>query len=212
MAEARNSFQTLAAEAAKRLDQARQNSEQLSFLADEAGRTPDEVGTGKPGRPKGALGKGSSQLREWLAARGYRMPEDVLAEMAGLASGETAMLTAMREADELLTWAFADAKDSDGGRPAPTPLQRLSMFSQLYAMKLRAAEALLPYGTPKASPDVSVQQNVQIVMPSQPSRQDPGRSARDVTPKPARIAGRMMPADVAHEIKQNQQVSEDESE
>lgn len=201
MAKARNSFERLAEEARKRLDAAREVGEQLALLPDEAGRTPGEVGTGSPGRPKGALGKGSSQMRRWLADRGYRMPEEVLAEMAGLASGEGAMLTAMREADQVLAWAYGDQTDDEGEPMLPSPSQRVAMFSQLYALRLRAVEALLPYGTPKATPDVAVQQNVQIVVPSAPAQ------ARDVTPRPARIGGRMVPADVAHEIEQNQPVS-----
>lgn len=198
MAKARNSFERLAGEARKRLDAARDAGEQLSFLADEAGRTAVEVGTGATtGRPKGAMSKGSSQMRKWLADRGYRMPEDVLAEMAGLASGEDAMLTAMRHADLVLTWAYGDSAGGD----VASPEQRLSMFAQLYAAQLRAADALMPYGVAKAAPDVAVQQNVQVVMPAQPDR------ARDVTPQQPQIRGRMVPADVAHKSEQKQTVS-----
>lgn len=205
MAKARNSFDRLASDAAKRLDAARAAGEQLSFLADEAGRTPVEVGSGKPGRPKGAAGKGSSQLRRFLAERGYRMPEDVLAEIAGLASGQDAMLTAMTKADQVLTWAYGDVELDDGKRPAPSPEARVSMFMQLYAAQLRALDALMPYGTPKASPDVAVQQNVQVIMPAAPA--DRAGSARDVTPAMPRIGGRMVPADVAFENEQKQGVS-----
>lgn len=201
MAKARNSFDRLAKEATERLDQARATGEQLALLPDEPGRTAVEVGTGSPGRPKGAMGKGSSQLRRWLADRGYRLPEDVLVEMAGLASSESAMLTAMREADQVLTWAYANA----AGGVAPGPEQRLAMFQQRYAILLRAAEALLPYGTPKAAPDVAVQQNVQIVVPQAPA---PERYRdHEQPPRSPRIVGRMVPADVAAEIEQKQDVS-----
>lgn len=201
MAKARNSFDRLAAQAAERLDAARAAGEQLALLPDEAGRTAIEAGTGKVGRPKGALGKGSSQMRRWLADRGYRMPEDVLAEMAGLASGDSAMLTAMRHADQVLTWAYCDAPGGD----APGPGERLSMFAQLYAAQLRAADALMPFGAAKAAPDTVVQQSVTVNMPAAPS--DPAVAARDVSHRPARIDGRMVPADVAHEIEQKQDVS-----
>lgn len=201
MAKARNSFERLATAAAERLDAARAAGEQLALLPDEIGRTAVEAGTGKVGRPKGALGKGSSQMRRWLADRGYRMPEDVLAEMAGLASGENAMLTAMRHADQVLTWAYGEA----AGGKAPGPAERLSMFAQLYAAQLRAADALLPFGAAKAAPDTVVQQSVTVNVPAGPV--DPAAVARDVSPKPARIGGRMVPADVAHEIEQNQDVS-----
>ncbi|GGH36224.1 hypothetical protein SAMN05444007_108238 [Cribrihabitans marinus] len=198
MAKVRNSFERLAGEAAERLDAARQAGEQLALLADEPGRTPVEAGSGNVGRPKGALGKGSSQLRKWLAERGYRMPEDVLAEIAGLASGQDAMLTAMAKADQVLTWAYGGQGDK-----VAQPEQRISMFMQIYAAQLRAADALLPYGTPKASPDTVVQQSVTVNVPAAPAQ------ARDVTPQSPRISGRMVPADVAHEIEQKQDVSTD---
>lgn len=192
----------MAADAARRLDAARDAGEQLSFLPDEPGRTPAEVAAdeagapAKGGRPKGALGKGSSQLRDWLAARGFRMPEAQLAEIAGLASSEGAMITAMRDAERLLTWAYADA---DGLGKVPSPEQRLSTFLQLYAMQLRAADALLPYGTPKASPDVQVNQAVQLVIQG-------GAGPRDVTRSVPGSRPAMVPADVAWEIEQNQAV------
>jgi len=132
------------------------------------------------------------------------MPEDVLAQMAGLASGPDAMVAAMEAAERVLTWAYAD---SAGGK-TPSPEQRLAMFAQLYTVQLRAAEALLPYGTPKASPDVQVQDNRTFILAAQPSSsRDRAASARDVTPAMDR---RMMPADVAHQIEQNQRLSDDE--
>ncbi len=211
MARARNSFERLAADAAERLDAARVAGEQLALLPDEPGRTAVEAsgrGGKTGGRPKGALGKGSSQLRRWLADRGYRMPEDVLAEMAGLASGQSVMLTAMARADQVLTWAHGKADGEGLGGAAPGPEQRVALFTQLYAVMLRATEALLPYGTPKAAPDVAIQQNVQIVLPPLPAR---GEMGRDVTPVAARIGGRMVPADVALEIQQNQGLGDTEN-
>lgn len=197
MAKPRNSAEVLAQQAAERLDAARATGEQLALLVDEDGRTPVEVGSGKVGRPKGAKNKGSNQMRDWLASKGYRMPEDVLAEMAGLASSEGAILTAMRHADQVLTWAYVGA----AGGAAPKPEQRVAMFMQLYAAQLRAADALLPYGAPKATPDVVHQTAVQIITPAAPSE------PRDVTPSRPRISGRMVPADVAYEVEQKQEVS-----
>jgi len=175
--------------------------EQLSMLVDEDGRTAVEAGSGKVGRPKGAKNKGSNQMRDWLAAKGYRMPEDVLAEMAGLASTDGAILTAMRHADQVLTWAFAGAAGGD----APGPAERVSMFMQLYAAQLRAADALLPYGAPKATPDVVTQTAIQIVTPA------PRPEPRDVTPQPSRMRSRMVPQDVAWENEQKQEVSNPEN-
>jgi hypothetical protein len=210
VAKAKNTLEAMAAKAAERLDKARAAGEQLALLPDEPGRTPQEAGSGsgKGGRPKGALGKGSSQMREWLAAKGLRMPEDQLADMAGLASSESAMLTAMAKAEQVLAWSFDGATDADGKPRVPAPEQRLAMFQQVYATQLRAAEALLPYGTPKASPDVKVEQAVTFVMPG--AATDPGAQARDITPKSAPGAHRMMPADVRHEMKQKQALSESE--
>ncbi len=208
MAKARNSFERMAADAARRLDQARATGEQLSFLPDEAGRTPAEVAApdgaapAKGGRPKGALGKVSSQLRDWLAARGLRMPEQQLAEIAGLASSEGAMMTAMRDAEAVLAWSYAT---EDGTGPVPSSEQRLSTFLQLYAMQLRAADALMPYGTPKAAPDVNVTQAVQLVVQGG----DRGRAAQDVTPNAAPARRGLVPADVQWKIEQKQQDSED---
>lgn len=199
MAKPRNSFEVMAVEAAKRIEAARAAGEQLTFLPDEAGAPPVDTIERKAGRPKGALSKGSNQMRDWLAAKGYRLPEEVLAEMAGLAGGDDALVAAMVAAERVLTWAYADS----GGGKVPSPAERLAMFSQLLTVQLRAADALLPYGTPKASPDVSIQQNVQVVVPGAPA--DPAGSARDVTP---RASGRMVPADVRHEMQQNQEVSQ----
>ncbi|MGY9049765.1 MAG: hypothetical protein ACKVKF_22670, partial [Rhodobacterales bacterium] len=153
MAKARNSMEVMAQKAAERIAEARQAGQQISFLPDERGAPPVDTIERKAGRPSGAAGKGSSEMRKYLAAKGMRMPEDVLAEMAGLASSDTALITAMMQAEQVLAWAFAEAKDKDGKILAPGPQQRLAMFSQLYVQMLRAADALLPYGTPKAAPD-----------------------------------------------------------
>lgn len=199
MSKARNSFETMAADAAKRLDDVRATGQQLSLLPDEAGPTPIEAGTGQPGRPKGAQGKGSSQLRRWLQARGYRMPEEQLSQIAGLASGEGPALTAMAQAEQMLAWAWAD---NPAGKQ-PSPEQRLSVFLQLYAMALRASEALLPYGTPKAGEDKAGPLVVQFNVPGG-AAPDGAASARDVTP--ARHA--LAPADVRAKMKRNQHVSD----
>ncbi len=199
MAKARNSFEAMAQKAAERIDQARQLGQQLNFLGDEDGAPPVDTIERKAGRPKGAKSKGSNQMRDWLAANGYRMPEDVLAHMAGLAASDDAMVAAMEAAERVLTWAFADQP----GNATPLPEQRLAMFAQLYTVQLRAAEALLPYGTPKASPDVQVNDNRTIVLAAAPTA--PGAAPmRDVTPIAAR---RMVPADVAAQIERNQEVS-----
>ncbi|KAB6717724.1 hypothetical protein [Roseobacter sp. TSBP12] len=209
MAKPKNSFETMARAAAKRLDKVRAEGEQLSLLPDEGGLTPAQAGSVSAGRPKGAKNKGSTQMREWLASKGYRMPEDVLAQMAGLAKSQDAMLTAMESAERALAWAYDGATAPTkgvGSKPiVPTASARLNTFLQFYAIQLRAADALLPYGAPKATPDVQVNQNTTVIVPMAPqAAHDPAAFARDVTPAKG---GRMVPADVAFERQQNQEVS-----
>jgi len=73
---------------------------------------------------------------------------------------------------------------------------------RLSRVGLGGAEALLPYGASKAGPDEGPPNVVPVVGAPAPG---PGQ-ARDVTPR-ALSGHQMMPADVAYEIEQNQQVS-----
>lgn len=197
MGKPNNSFEAMARAAAERLDQARAAGEQLSLLPEPV--EPDDD-AGKVGRSKG---KATNQMRDWLAAKGYRMPEDVIAQMAGLGSSQDAVLVAMERTELVLAWAFDGQTDKDGGAVKPTGGQRLAAFQQIYLAQLRAADALLPYGAPKASPDTVNQQVVQVVVPAP----DRAGSARDVTPATRRIGGKMVPADVAAEIEEKQRVN-----
>ena len=201
-------YQQLAAEAAERVERAHRAGEQLTFLGDEV---PAKPGARDPDAPKRGKGKALSQMREFLAAKGYRLPEQVLAELAGLNSGETVLAGAMREAEEMLLWARDGAakqpKPGGGEREAkPTMAQRLAALQQVLAVRLRAADALLPYGLAKVSGDVNVQQATTIVMPgaTAPSPR-PGEDARDITPRSAR---RMAPPPLPNEIQQNQSLSD----
>lgn len=200
MAKARNQYEVLAREAAERVELARAQGQQLTFLADEAGAPPVDTIDRKAGRPKGATNKGTSQLRDYLAAKGLRLPEQVLAEMAGLATSDDAVTHAIAQAERVLTWAYAGALDDDGNPVEASPGARLSVFGSIYTAALRAADALMPYGTAKASPDTVVNQAVQIVMPA--PAQAPVVEARAIR------TGRMVPADVAAGLEQNQRVSE----
>ncbi|MBU2867024.1 hypothetical protein [Pacificibacter marinus] len=209
MAKAKNTFEKMASDAATRLEKVRAAGEQLALLPDEAGNTPAQAGNAAKGRPKGAKNKGSTQMRDWLASKGYAMPEDMLAQMAGLAKSQDAMVTAMENTERVLSWAYdgaTKAKKGGGTQPdTPSGAQRLATFLHLYAVQLRAADALLPYGAPKATPDVQVNQNTTVIVPAQPVQPTrAGDHALDVTPV---RKGRMMPADVAQEIEQNQQVN-----
>lgn len=206
MAKPKNTYERMARDAAQRLDQAREAGEQLTFLPDEAGSAVDLVQDRPIGRPEGAKGKVSNQMREWLAAKGLAMPEDMLAQMAGLASRDDAVLNAMQQAERVLAWAFAGQQRTKKGGTiedvTPTGPQRLNTFIQLYTIQLRAADALLPYGAPKATPDVNVTQQTTVIVPSG-APAAPGDQAKVVN-----SGGRMAPPPLPGEIVENQQVSD----
>ena len=210
MSKASNEWQEMARSAAERIDRQRAAGEQLALLPDElpepAAVAADGGGERGAGRPKGAKNKVSSQMRDYLAARGCRMPEDVLVQIAGLNSRDDVLTLAMAQTERVLAWAFDGAYFGEKSAPVPTASMRLETFNRQYTIILRAAEAMLAYVAPKVSPDVNVQQNTTVIMPAAPSRPaDPGSSARDVTPqKPMR----MLPADVRHKMQQEQALKE----
>lgn len=135
-----------AAEASARLERAAATGRQLSLLPTPASPAdPGEIERAGPGRPQGAKGKKSSKLRQMLAARGYRMPEDMLAELAGLNSRLTAVELAMHRAEQVLEWAFEGQ--------TPLPGQRLATFLAIHKDQQLAASALLPFGLERMTPD-----------------------------------------------------------
>lgn len=195
-----STFEELARDAAERVQAARAAGEQLTFL-------PDEPQPGDGARAARGKGKATSQLREWLAARGFRMPEDALAEIAGLASTEDAFLTAMARTEQLLAWAQDGGQAQTGAPRAPSTGQRLATFQFIFTAQLRALEAAMAYGLAKPSGDQVPVNVTQIVVaggqqPGQQVARGPDR-ARDVTPQARRIAPPPMP----HEIVENQQVA-----
>jgi len=208
----------IARDAADRVSAAHAAGEQLELMPDDAAPIVDR-GPGGDTRGRGR-DKATSQMRDWLLARGYRMPEDVLAEMAGLASSADAIETALARTERILEWAAGDAHatvwdaskqrhltllDADGN-PKPfefAPDQRLAAFEKTFAMQLRAAEAAMPYVAAKRTPDVNVNAPVtQIVMPTPAAR--PGDDARVVNADDVR----MRPPPMPHETEQNQSVSD----
>lgn len=204
-----NSFEQLAAEAAGRIGEMRAQGQQLTFLPDEAKPTDSE-------RSKRGKGKATSQLRDWCAARGYRLPEDVLVEMAGMASGDDAFIAAMARTEQVMAWATAGARqvgyvwDKDKGCAVERELdtsasqaQRLATFQFVFTAQLRAVEALLPYGLAKVTPDQGSTVVNQIIMPGAQAPAAPADradQARDITPQPRRMA----PPPLPHEMQQNQ--------
>lgn len=194
-----SAFEALAEQAAERIDAARAQGQQLSLLAD------DEPATVAEGRAVRGKGKAMSQMREFLASRGYRMPEEALAQMAALASRDDAVMTAMVTAERIVTWAYAGAKDKDGNRVDPSPASRMRAFETAYTVQLRALDALMPYGLAKVTPDGAQQAVVTINMPA--PAPDAAAQARDVTPLAPSAMPRFVPADVAWQMQQDQQVS-----
>lgn len=193
-------FEGLARDAAERIEQARAQGEQLTFL-------PDEPQPDKGGRTPRGKGKATSQMREWLAAKGFRMPEDVLAEMAGLNSREDIFLTAMTITERMLGWAESGGRDvvqviKDGVLiekaldNRATTGQRLEAFKFAYTAALRAAEGMLPYGLAKVTPDEAPQVPVQIVVQGGATVRQGPEQARDVTPGPRRMAPPPMPSEM----------------
>lgn len=201
-----NQFEVDARKMAERIEKHRAVAEQLTLLPDEVPEVVADQDGGQVGRPKGAKNKATSQLRDWLAAQGMRMPEDVLTEIAGLRTREDAITLAMARAERILAWSFDGAHIGKKAAPAATSHMRMTVFGQQYAIILRALEAIMPYTGAKATPDVNVTQNTTFIVPSAPqAAPDPAAGARDVTPP---RKGRMMPANVARKSEQNQSDSQ----
>lgn len=201
-------YEELARKAAARIEGQRELAEQLTLLPDEAAKTPDS-GPGAAGdqgaRRARGQGKALNQMRQWLAQRGLRLPEDVLADMAGLASSDDALITAMRNAERILAWAQDGAASVPGAPEGPTLAKRLEVFMQVFSVQLRAAEALLPYGLAKATPDITNNTQVTqiVVQGAQPAAQARPELARDITASARRITPPPMP----HQIEQNQRLA-----
>jgi hypothetical protein len=181
-----NRFQVLAREAAQRIDAARAAGEQLRLLPDD----PAEALEPGKGRGRARAGKG---FGAWLAAQGYRDPGAVLAEIAGLDRPEDAVVAAMIEAERVCLWAGV----SDGKH-------RLAVFAQLYAAKLRALDALMPYAHAKAEAPAAPPPAVHVHVTQAPGR--PGDGARLVNPGPdLALSGAMFaPPPMPEEIEQKQ--------
>lgn len=199
-------FEDLAREAAKNIETAQKAGEQLSFLAapDDDAALPVADGARAP-RGKG---KSTSMLRDWLAAKGMRLPEQVLAEIAGLTDRDDVFLYVMRRAEQVLAWAEAGATPAKGAPGKATLSQQLQTFQVIFSGCIRAAEALLPYGLAKVTPEDAPQAAVQVfVAPGSQVTSSPARGpdqARDITPPMPRLA----PPPLPHEMQQNQSLAE----
>ncbi len=194
-------FEDMARAAAQSIEAAREAGQQLNLLPDEP--QVDDLPEAAGGRAPRGKGKVTSTMRDYLAARGWRLPEQVLSEMAGLTSRDDVFLYAMQRAEQVLAWAEDGATGYQGAPKGASTGQRLDVFRTIYATAVRAAEALLPYGLAKVTPDEAPQAAVQVmVMPGAGGAvavSGPDR-ARDVTPQDRRLA----PPPLPHEIQQNQ--------
>lgn len=199
MARPNDAMDKLAVQAADRLDRVRASGGQLALLAEPM--LPEVAGGVKAVRGEG---RKSSQLRKWIAAKGMRQPEEVIAEMAGLDRRDDLFASAWADTERALVAAQAGATGYKGSPVEPSMRDRLETFKFFYSMRLRAAEALLPYGLGKVTPDVAQAAAVQIVMPGAQAVQQTAprgpETARDVTPQ----ARRMTPPPMPGEIVQNQ--------
>ena len=205
-----SSWDRAAREAAERVDAAREMGEQLVLLpemdADDGAGEAESDGPARRGP-----GKAQSTLRQFMAAKGYRAPEEMLAELAGMATREDVIVQAMARAEQLVAWQFDGAvrvMPSGTEVPAkPTASARLEAFKLFYSAAVRAAEALLPYGLAKVQADVSVTHNATtIVMPGAAAPARPGDDARVVSGR------RMAPPPMPGEIVQDQQFGDDDGE
>lgn len=204
-------FEDLAAQAARNIDVARAAGQQLTLL-------PEDIAPAAEGaRPPRGKGKITSQLRDWCAAKGYRMPEDQLIQIAGMASTEDVFIFAMQRTEQVLAWAEAGARQTaqvirDGALievtldTSATMAQRVTLFTTIYAAAVKAADSLLPYGLGKVTPDAPLAIPVPVYVAA-PSRSNAADQARDVTPSARRISPPPMP----NTIQQNQPLSESAS-
>ncbi len=182
------------AAAAERIERAAQMQAQLSFLPTAAPAPEAEIDEPRgPGRPKGSKNRSSSELRRYLAAQGYRMPEQQLAQLGMLDAQGDVFIALMERAEQLIAWAGGSAGDRG----------RLGVFFELLKEAQKANAALLPFGLGKLTPDVAVQQNVSITMPA-PLPVQPGDQAQIVN-APAR---RMAPPPMPNETQRNQELSQ----
>lgn len=202
-----NQWQETARKAAERIDRDRAAGVQLELLPDPAEPSLPVADSPAVGRPAGAKNKGSSQLRRWLADQGLKMPEQQIAEIAGLAAGNLdALGTAMAQAERIIAWA-TDGTGELKGKNASQALiaMRIDLFKFLYGQLLRAADALMPYGTPKATPDVVERHQTTILVPM---GGQPGDGARVIDGRSGPVpGGRMAPPPLPGESVENQRVS-----
>lgn len=188
--------------AADGLEAARSVGRQMSLLPAEATPAdPAELEPRGPGRPAGSRNRRTSKLRAMLAARGFRMPEDVVAEVAGLGARDRTMVElAMDRAEQVAAWL----EERTGGVPLKRD-QLLGIFTTIWKEQVAAAATLLPYGLEKLSPETAVVAPVAIVLPGVQAAR-PGDQARVIEAQ----ASDMAPPPLPGEIVRNQWLTDAE--
>lgn len=196
-----------AREAAERLDAAQEVGRQLSLLAVEASPAdPAELpAPAGPGRPKGSRNRRTSKLRQMLAARGMRMPEDVVAETAGLNARVSGVELAMQRAEQVAAWLMrfpVGTKDGVAyGKGEPLSRSQMEgLFLSIYREQGDAAAALLPYGLERLTPEAGPVIAPTVIM--LPQGGQPGDQARVIEGRSSDMA----PPPRPHEIERNQQL------
>lgn len=185
-----NQFQQQAAEAARRIERAREMEQLSLFPGDPSAEDARAGGRGK--------GKAMSTLRQLMAQRGHRMPEDVLAHIGALDDPEGPEMAALKKAEAVALALYGHAE-------APASV-RLRLFETFYAATLRALDAMLPYGLAKITPDAAPVQATQINVYA-----GPGQQAAQGAPQPVEgraMAPRLAPPPMPHQIEQNQGLAE----
>jgi hypothetical protein len=189
-----------AREAAERLEAAQAVGRQLSLLAAEASPAdPADLPAG-PGRPKGSRNRRTSKLRQMLAARGLRMPEDVVAETAGLNARVSGVELAMQRAEQVAAWLtrFPVGTDKNGDTyGAGKTLSRSQMeglFLAIYREQGDAAAALLPYGLERLTPESGPVIAPTVIM--LPQGGQPGDQARVIEGQSSDMAPPPLPSEV----------------
>ena len=197
-------------EAEKRLAAAQATGQQLGLFAAPASPADpaDLPAPAGPGRPKGSRNRRTSKLRQMLAARGYRMPEDVVGEMAGLGADVSQVELAMQRAEQVAAWlkGFPLGHDKAGAAVgAGSTLSRsevLGLFHTILREQGDAAAALLPYGLERLTPESGPVVAPTVIM--LPGGAQPGDQARVIEGRTADRASEIAPPPMPGEVEGNQ--------
>ncbi len=195
-------------EAEKRLAAAQATGQQLRLFAAPASPADPADLPAPRGRPKGSRNRRTSKLRQMLAARGYRMPEDVVGELAGLGADVSQVELAMQRAEQVAAWleGLPIGRTKEGvAYGADLPLTRsemLGLFHTILREQGDAAAALLPYGLERLTPDSGPVVAPTVIM--LPGGAQPGDQACVIEGRASDRASEMAPPPMPGEVQENQ--------